>query len=237
MLRSLILTAPVIAVLSLTTAIAQSLPNEASHGDAIRNALTNAESMGADLQERMKLFQKEFDLPDDLADRAIGSLQNGRVRDLLGVPKTEDMPLVTDQQRYDGGVFLFASFSIPDPSLKALLKDASDMGVPVYFNGFVENSVVDTEARVRAIYGDDSISHGFGIDPTLFERFDITSVPTLVSTTVAMDVCESTDCSGDPKPDHDRVAGNVPLRYALEILAGGDGLHAEPAARILGGQR
>lgn len=237
MLRSLILTTSLLMSLVAIPALGQSLPNEASHGNAIRDALTNAEGMGADLKARMKLFQKEFDLPDDLAERAIDSLQNGRVRDLLGVPKTEDMPVVADKQRYDGGVFLFASFSIPDPSLKALLKDASELGVPVYFNGFVDNSVIETEARVRAIYGNDTISHGFGIDPTLFERFNVTSVPTLVSTTVAMDVCESTDCSGDATPDHDRIAGNVPLRYALGVLAEGDGRHAVPAAQILGDQR
>lgn len=215
MLRALIPSAVSIAMLAAGPISAQALPNEASYGDAIRDALSNAESMGDDLKARMKLFRKEFDLPDDLAERAIDSLQNGRVRDLLGVPKNDESNVGTDAQRYGGGVFLFASFSIPNPSLKALLKDASDLGVPVYFNGFVENSVVVTEARVRALYGDDQISHGFGIDPTLFERFNVTSVPTVIVTTVAMDVCESTDCSGDVVPEHDRVAGiasNIALK-------------------------
>ena len=116
---------------------------------------------------------------------------------------------------------------------EAHIDDAADLGVPVYFNGFVENSVVETEKRVRAIYEGEDISHGFGIDPTLFERFDVVAVPTLISTTVDMDVCETTDCSGDLIPAHDRIAGNVPLRRALELIARGNGDHWAPAADIL----
>jgi len=239
LLRTLINAAGTAALLA-TASFAQNLPDEASHGQIIKDAFEDAEELGASLKERLKLFEKEFDLPNDLAERALDSLQNGRVRELLGVPPDDVAPGQRgegEERRYTGGVFLFASFSIPDPSLHALLKDAADLGVPVYFNGFVENSVVETEKRVRAIYEGEDISHGFGIDPTLFERFNVKAVPTLVSTTVEMDVCETTDCSGDLTPAHDRIAGNVPLRRALELIARGDGQHWEPAADILDGER
>lgn len=229
MLRAVIL----ILVLAPHIAASQSLPNAATHGALIDERMDEAAKVGEDLASRLKLLEREFDLPEDLAERALDSLRNGRVRDMLNVAP-EDLPqLEGEAERYPGGVFLFASFSIPDPSLKAILKDADRLGVPVVFNGFVENSVLATEARVRALYEDKEIAQGFIIDPTLFERFDVRAVPTLVSTSVDLDVCVSPGCSGDAIPLHDRVAGNVPLATLLTIIAKGNAEHADPARAVL----
>lgn len=233
MLRSLILS----LCLAPCSVLADGLPTAATHGELIDRSLERAETLGEDLKERITLMEREFNLPEGLAGKALESLKNGRVRELLNI-NTEDLPqLDTDEDRYAGGVFLFASFSIPDPSLKAMLQDAERYGVPVVFNGFVDNSVPATEVKVRALYEDESISNGFVIDPTLFARFNIKAVPTLVSTTVDLDVCETSGCAGDARPPHDRVAGNAPLASLLQIIAKGNAEHARPVQAILEAQQ
>ena len=232
MLRALTL------ALTLTTsfAVAQSdeLPNATTHGALIDERQREADVIGEDLKSRLQLLQREFDLPDDLTQRALDSLENGRVREMLNIGP-DDLPnAVPQEQRYPGGIYLFASFSMPDPSLEAILRDAADLGIPVVFNGFVENSVIETEKRVRAVYEGSDISQGFIIDPTLFTRFNVVAVPTLISTMVNLDVCATTGCDDDGMPEHDRVAGNVPLRTLMTIIARGDTDNSPPVKAILG---
>lgn len=54
------------------------------------------------------------------------------------------------------------------------------------------------------------------IDPTLFARFGIDQVPSVVVAEYAAGACTPEAC---PTPDHVKLAGDVPLRYALERIA------------------
>lgn len=231
MLRALILSASLLA----SSIAAQSL-SEAERGALIDGALEQAQIDGAALKERITLFARKFNIPEDIARRGLEELGNERVRELLGI---QDQPLPNGQGgtgRYQGGVFVFASFSMPPQSLRQLLLDATQFDVPVIFNGFADNSVLVTEAKLRAAIDEETQTNGFLIDPTLFTRFEVKAVPTLVSTTANLDVCQSPDCSEDGTPPHDRASGNVPLAYLLQTIARGGADHAEPAARLLGEQ-
>ncbi len=75
---------------------------------------------------------------------------------------------------------LFASFSMPNQSLRQMMKEATDYGLTIVFQGFVNNSVFDTRAKLEEVFGEDEIGEAFAIDPTLFQRFDISSVPVVV---------------------------------------------------------
>ncbi|WP_167414970.1 type-F conjugative transfer system pilin assembly protein TrbC [Cereibacter sphaeroides] len=75
---------------------------------------------------------------------------------------------------------LFASFSMPDTSLRQMMREATAHDLTVVFRGFVNNSVFDTRARLEEVFAEDETGEAFGIDPTLFRRFDIRSVPALV---------------------------------------------------------
>ena len=216
---------------------ADQIPSASTHGALIDDLLEEADVIGEDLQSRLQLLQQDFDLDPDIAARAIDSLENGRVREMLNIGP-DDLPSnIDDGKRYPGGIFVFASFSMPEPSLKAVLSDASELGIPVVFNGFVDNSVIATEERVRSIYDGSDISHGFIIDPTLFTRFEVIAVPTVVSTMVKLDVCETSGCDEDLVPDHDRAAGNVPLRFLLTVIAKGETANAVPAQVIMVGEQ
>ena len=218
---------------SASSLSADQLPSAATHGALIDDRMEEADAIGEDLQSRLRLLQQEFDLPDDITARALDSLENGRVREMLNIGPGDLPEGVGEDRRYPGGVFVFASFSMPEPSLKAVLTDAADLGIPVVFNGFVDNSVLATEERVRSIYEGSDISQGFIIDPTLFTRFEVSAVPTLVSTMVNLDVCETQGCDAEVVPEHDRAAGNVPLRFLLEVIAKGETANAVPVQVIL----
>ena len=114
-------------------------------------------------------------------------------------------------------VYVFASFSMPDASLNALIRQGELAGVPIVLRGLVENSLEATMGAVHALYKDgERPESGALIDPTLFQRFDIDQVPTVVVAEAAAGACTPTDC---PVPDHVKIAGDVPLRYALDRIA------------------
>jgi conjugal transfer pilus assembly protein TrbC len=168
---------------------------------------------------------------DGLRRRA---LADPRVRALLGVTAAAESTTETQNLRYEGAtVFLLASFSMPKPSLRQMMAEARAFGVPVIFRGFVNNSVYDTQAALAETFGALDAAEGFSIDPTLFARFQVTSVPQVIAVGATIDVCDTPGCSDDPVPPHDRVAGNVPLEFALHLIAGQGKVGHETALRLL----
>lgn len=153
-------------------------------------------------------------LADELSDpetlATIGELLDNAeqlARD-LGVPTAGDEGL---------SVYLFASFSMPDASLKALIRQGELAGMPIVLRGLVNNSVEDTLHRVHALYKESAAQEsGAVIDPTLFARFRIDQVPSVVVAERAAAACTPQAC---PTPEHVKLAGDVPLRYALERIA------------------
>lgn len=114
-------------------------------------------------------------------------------------------------------VYVFASFSMPDASLRALIRQGELAGVPIVLRGLVDNSIEATMLRVRSLYKEGgSPESGAVVDPTLFARFGVDQVPTVVVAAHAAGACTPHTC---PTPPHAKIAGDVPLRYALERIA------------------
>ncbi|RYG89910.1 type-F conjugative transfer system pilin assembly protein TrbC [Loktanella sp. IMCC34160] len=203
-------------------------------GISIPDVLEEAERLGEAWEESLDIqsadsFERDYDM-EALRDRA---LNNPRVRALLGA-EGDDLTGEAEEQRYGSKhVFLMASFSMPDTVLRPLMQEAIALDVPVIFRGFVNNSVFDTQAALQETFGDDAELVGFGIDPTLFARFGVDRVPTVIVAAEELDVCETQGCEGDPVPAHDRLTGNIPLRAALEIIARGEGDATRQAMEVL----
>ena len=162
------------------------------------------------------------------------ALNNPRVQALLGAGGQADEAGSEDARRYPNQrAFLFASFSMPDQSLRQMMVDAQQYNVPIVFRGFVNNSVFDTQVAIQRVFGDDAETIGFSIDPTLFTRFDIQSVPQVVVTRDDIEPCLMQACVGDFPPPHDKVSGNIPLLAVLDIVARADGDASGSAQRIL----
>lgn len=195
-----------------------------------------AKTRGAELRQTLR--------PLDGAEGAFGdvdfdrlrtrALTDPRVRSLLGIDATGGGTETTERTRYDGAtIFLLASFSMPRSSLRQMMTEARSYGVPVIFRGFVNNSVFDTQTALEETFGTLDAATGFSIDPTVFTRFQVTSVPVVLAVSEAIDVCQTPGCRADPVPPHDRVAGNVPLDFALHLIAEEGDTGGDAARKLL----
>jgi conjugal transfer pilus assembly protein TrbC len=99
-------------------------------------------------------------------------------------------------------VLVFASFSMPEATLKQLANDLKKINGALVIKGLINNSFKDTSLYLQ------KLGEGVLLDPTLFDKFNITSVPTFIITKENVKV-ENT-------PKHDSLRGNVSLKFALE---------------------
>jgi type-F conjugative transfer system pilin assembly protein TrbC len=92
---------------------------------------------------------------------------------------------------------------MPLETLKALAKQVNALGGALVFRGLVNGNFKETALKLKEL-GQEVL-----IDPTLFEAYGITSVPTFVLRRSAGDML-------DEKVPYDRLRGNVSLPHALE---------------------
>ena len=104
----------------------------------------------------------------------------------------------------DSELFVFVTLGMSDEALKVLSIQAQEVGAVLVIRGLVENSFQKTHQRLK------ELAIPIDIDPTLFERFEITRVPTLV-------LAEIKD--GKLTDVHDKVRGNTSIRSALELFS------------------
>ena len=90
-------------------------------------------------------------------------------------------------------LMIFVSMSLPVTSLKQLFAQASKNNVRLIMRGLVNNSFKDTQRKIQ------ELGIIVDIDPTLFDKYQITQVPTFV------------------KGQH-KLMGNVSLAYAKQHL-------------------
>ena len=122
----------------------------------------------------------------------------------------------------------FASLSMPEPSLKALVRDVTRAGGVTVLRGFPQGDSAAFKKRLAAIWRDGSEAGALGIDPRLFRTFDIAVAPSFVMVASDFSPCDGFDCT-DTLPPHDRIAGNVSVEDALETFADGGGPGAQLA--------
>lgn len=92
-------------------------------------------------------------------------------------------------------IYILASSSMSESSLKQLVKDAEKVNLPVYFRGLIKNSYKETAAYFK------KIGVGITIDPRPFREFSQKQVPAFVLKSKYKTLI---------------IKGNVPLTYALE---------------------
>ncbi len=90
-------------------------------------------------------------------------------------------------------LLVFVSFSMPEASLKPLAQQVRQSGGKLVFRGLVNGSFKQMSEKLKGL------GEEVWIDPTLFERYQITAVPTFVY-------------------KGKRLSGNVSLDYALQKM-------------------
>jgi conjugal transfer pilus assembly protein TrbC len=127
---------------------------------------------------------------------------------------------------------VFASLSMPEASLKRLIRDTTRAGGVVVFRGFPNNNAKQFIAGMSKVVGDEGDEPSIGIDPRLFRAFNVQAAPTYVIASTDFDLCDGFDCI-TAVPTHDRLTGNVTVEYVLEAFAEGKGPGASVAAVAL----
>ncbi|NBW75745.1 MAG: type-F conjugative transfer system pilin assembly protein TrbC [Sphingomonadaceae bacterium] len=122
----------------------------------------------------------------------------------------------------EGPLFVvFASLSMPEDSLRALIRDTTKAGGVVAFRGFPGNNAkAFVEGMKKVVTAEDQEAH-LAIDPRLFRAFSVTAAPTFVVVSRDYELCEGFSCSS-ALPPFDKMVGNVTVEYALESFAGGN---------------
>lgn len=126
---------------------------------------------------------------------------------------------------------VFVSLSMPPESLKALIDDVRRAGGAVVFRGFPNNSGKSFSAAMQKVVDKESAPN-VAIDPRLFRAFNVQAAPTFVVASTDFVPCDQLDCVTKP-PAHDKMVGNVSVRYALEQFVDGKGPGASVAAVAL----
>ena len=116
----------------------------------------------------------------------------------------------------------FASLSMPVPALRQLISDTSKAGGVVVFRGFPGNSMKQFSAMLSKVVNDKDQLANVGIDPRLFRAFDVQAVPTYVAVSSDFDLCSGLACKS-VVPAHDRITGNVSVRYVLDTFIAAHG--------------
>ena len=149
-------------------------------------------------------------------------LQQARtdINQLLDQAQTQTEP-APQGQKTGPQLYVFVSTSMPDITLKRLLIQASRIDGSLILRGLVDGDMQKTKNKVMQLLetdasGNTQIDGGLSIDPTLFERFDISQVPSFVVTNTPAERCNKMDC---PSTDYARLSGDTTLEYALETIA------------------
>ena len=114
-------------------------------------------------------------------------------------------------------VIVFASLALPEASWRRWSLDAARAGAALVLRGVAPDGLAATVRRIRARLPEGGA--GVAIDPALFRRFGIDAVPAVTVVPGGVAPCRRRGCAGEPPPPHDRIAGNVGLAAALEMVA------------------
>ncbi|EEN5143102.1 type-F conjugative transfer system pilin assembly protein TrbC [Salmonella enterica subsp. enterica serovar Oranienburg] len=163
--------------------------------------------------ENRQFLKQQETLSQQLRDRPDTQLKTWAEQQVQGNPLQQSDrhyldSLVRKQQSSQtekpaSGAVYFVSFSIPEEGLKRMLGETRRYGIPATLRGMLNNDLKATANAVLSLVKDGA-TDGVQIDPTLFSKYDIRSVPSLV-----------VYCS----QGYDVVRGNLRIKQALEKVS------------------
>jgi conjugal transfer pilus assembly protein TrbC len=130
----------------------------------------------------------------------------------------DDKQLAAMKKQYHG-LLIFASLGMPEASLKALLRQADQVGAPVIIQGLHHNSFKLTADKIFSLVKPakegGKYQGGIVIDPSWFKMYGITKVPAFVITHQFNPCLGGKDCK---VADYDILTGNLSVKDALMVF-------------------
>jgi type-F conjugative transfer system pilin assembly protein TrbC len=139
----------------------------------------------------------------------------------------------TTPAKQAGELYVFVSTSMPKPLLKAYASEAKKYGGVLVFKGLPGGSFKELALLINELNTDpiDTVNNtslpGFQIDDEAFDRFKVSSTPTIILSTTS-----------EYQPDatstviYDKITGNVGIKYALEQFSSSGTLAKEATERL-----
>lgn len=112
-----------------------------------------------------------------------------------------------------GEILIFVSFSLGEKALLNLAIDAKRYGGTLVLRGFIKGSFKKTTQALQKIIT--KTGQGFIVDPELYALFGVQSAPTFILTKPF----QVNASERNSTPFHDRIQGDISLRFALERFA------------------
>lgn len=109
---------------------------------------------------------------------------------------------------------VLVSFSMPDADIRDLARQAARIGAPLILRGLVGGTLTATQKKLAEFA--DIPGASFLVDPTLFRRFKVDSVPTFVLPLEELNACSQDGC---PVPAHVKVSGESGLDHILDEVS------------------
>ncbi|HBC3534633.1 type-F conjugative transfer system pilin assembly protein TrbC [Vibrio parahaemolyticus] len=169
-----------------------------------------------DIETQQKTSTQFIDHARQQAIQWQEKLTPSSLRGITNIPTPTENPNVAPT-----GVMVFVSLTMPESSLKALLKQSEVWQVPLVIRGVLPDGFTATANTIQSLLQTNEkkpINSGFAINPEWFQTFNIQEVPTFVAVKPGRCLPKQA-CS---ESDYDIVKGNVSLPDALEHLAKGD---------------
>ena len=123
--------------------------------------------------------------------------------------------------RNQSTLMVFLTLSMPDDALAGWLDQTARAGGIAVVRGLHGDKLSVTLERLTALQEKAPATRhrgGVSIDPSAFNRFDVSVAPTVIVSAAALPPCTSRGCAEDPAPVHDRIAGNITLGHALKLI-------------------
>jgi type-F conjugative transfer system pilin assembly protein TrbC len=124
----------------------------------------------------------------------------------------QNMSLVDQGGPSNRAPIVLVSLSMGEAALVEYVREAKKIGAVTALRGVV-GDLKETVKMLRDLAK--KAGGGIVIDPTLFRRFEITEVPTLVMPTESLKPCLKGECE---TPPHIKASGHVTIEYFLELV-------------------
>jgi conjugal transfer pilus assembly protein TrbC len=203
--------------------LATQMPNNAAIEKSMAEQREKSANIMNQVEQRARAYQSApppLRLPE-------ASLQKGL--DPLTVAKSyrvKNAAPRTAQQKND--LLALVSFSMPAASLSRLAGEAARSGAVLVFRGLKDNSMKST---MTAFMPYSKMGARAEIDPTVFQRYDVKTVPRYVLNSGDRTACaaQASVCAEQAL----QIGGDVSLEYALERMATSRHALASTADRYL----
>jgi len=154
--------------------------------------------------------QHFFNIPKNVNREDMKNYLNSAFEGGVNIKKEEDAPYTKKQP------ILLVSFSMPDKLLVSYLVEAKITGAIVAVRGLYKNDMMKTVEKIASLVDGDKNMGGMMVDPSLFQRFEINTVPTFI---LPIDEIKQCTVSGCEKPKHAIAKGQMSIKYFLEKIS------------------